>query len=159
MVPHGKPCAPVGLSCAVPPVPRDSADPRESCGPGPGRAGLYLQNCFPLRLFHPWAVLVCGVPFTENDCTTHSDPHTDIATHVVLLLKWSLSVVSWLFATPQTETCQTHPSMGFSGQEYWSGLPLPSPGELPDAGIEPRFPTLQADSSLSELGNPPCMLF
>ena len=37
-------------------------------------------------------------------------------------------------------------SMGFSWQEYWSGLPFPSPGDLPDPGIEPRSPTLQADS-------------
>ena len=39
--------------------------------------------------------------------------------------------------------------MGFSQQEYWSGLPFPSPGDLPDPGIEPRSPVLQADSSPS----------
>ena len=42
-------------------------------------------------------------------------------------------------------------SMVFSRQEYWSGLPLPSLGNLPDAVIEPRFPTLLADSLPSEL--------
>ena len=42
------------------------------------------------------------------------------------------------------------PSMGFSRQEYWRGLPFPSPGELPDPGIEPRSPALQADSLPSE---------
>ena len=42
-------------------------------------------------------------------------------------------------------------SMGFARQEYWSGLPLPSPGGLPNPGTEPRFPALQADSLLSEL--------
>ena len=41
--------------------------------------------------------------------------------------------------------------MGFSRQKYWSGLPFPSPGDLPDPGIEPRFPALQADSLPSEL--------
>ena len=41
-------------------------------------------------------------------------------------------------------------SMGFSRQEYWSGLPFPSPGDLPDLGIEPGFPTLQADALPSE---------
>ena len=41
-------------------------------------------------------------------------------------------------------------SMGFSRQEYWSGLPFPSPGDLPDLGIKPRFPALQADSLPSE---------
>ena len=40
--------------------------------------------------------------------------------------------------------------MGFSRQEYWSGLPFPSPGDLPDPGIEPRPPALQADSLPSE---------
>ena len=49
-------------------------------------------------------------------------------------------------ATPWTATCQAPLSMGFSEQEYWSGLPFPSPGDLPDPGIEPRSPVLQADS-------------
>ena len=40
--------------------------------------------------------------------------------------------------------------MGFSRQEYWSGLPFPSPGDHPDPGIEPSSPTLQADSLPSE---------
>ena len=56
-----------------------------------------------------------------------------------------LSLV-WLFATPWTVACQTPLSMGFSRQEYWNGLPLPSPGDLPDPGIEPGSPALQADS-------------
>ena len=53
----------------------------------------------------------------------------------------SLSHVQ-LFATPWTVAYQASPSMGFSRQEYWSGLPFPSPGDLPDPGIEPRSPTL-----------------
>ena len=45
--------------------------------------------------------------------------------------------------------------MGFLRQEYWSGLPLPSPGDLPDPGVEPASPALQADSLLlSHLGSP-----
>ena len=40
--------------------------------------------------------------------------------------------------------------MGFSRQEYWSGLPFPSPGDLPDPGIEPRSPALEADALTSE---------
>ena len=47
-----------------------------------------------------------------------------------------------LFATPWTVAYQALPSMGFSRQEYWSGLPFPSPGDLPDPGIEPGSPTL-----------------
>ena len=54
-------------------------------------------------------------------------------------------------AIPWTVAHQAPLSMGFSRQEYWSGLPFPSPGDLPDPGIEPRSPTLQADSLLTEL--------
>ena len=61
----------------------------------------------------------------------------------------SLSHVQ-LFVTPWTVAHQAPPSMGFSRQEYWSGLPFPSPGDLPDPGIESRSPTLQADALTSE---------
>ena len=53
--------------------------------------------------------------------------------------------------TPWTVVCQASPSVGFSRQEYWSGLPFPSPRDLPDPGIEPKSPALQEDSSPSEL--------
>ena len=53
-------------------------------------------------------------------------------------------------ATPWTVAYQAPPSMEFSRQEYWSGLPFPSPGDLPDPGMEPRSPTLQADALPSE---------
>ena len=55
------------------------------------------------------------------------------------------------FATPWTIACQAPSSMGFPRQEYWSGWPLPSPGDLPDGGIEPGSPAFQADSSPTEL--------
>ena len=55
-----------------------------------------------------------------------------------------------LFAIPWTVGQQASLTMGFSRQEYWSGLPCPPPGELPNPGIEPRSPTLQADSLPSE---------
>ena len=61
----------------------------------------------------------------------------------------SLSCVR-LFATPWTVTYQAPASIGFSRQEYWSGLLFPSPGDLPDPGIEPGFPTLEADTLTSE---------
>ena len=48
--------------------------------------------------------------------------------------------------TPWTAAHQAPLSVGFSRQEYWNGLPSPSPGDLPDPGIEPVSPTLQADS-------------
>ena len=55
-----------------------------------------------------------------------------------------------LFVAPWTVAHQAPPSMGFSRQEYWSGLPFLSPGDLPDPGIEPRSPALQADVLTSE---------
>ena len=55
-----------------------------------------------------------------------------------------------LFATPWTVAYQAAPSMGYSRQEYWSGLPFPSPGYLPDPGIKPRSRALEADALTSE---------
>ena len=61
--------------------------------------------------------------------------------------KWkSLSRVQ-LFATPWTVAHQAPLSMGFSRQEYWSGLPFPSPGNLSDPGNEPESPTWKADGN------------
>ena len=61
----------------------------------------------------------------------------------------SLSRVQ-LFVTPWTVAYHTPPSMGFSRQEYWSGLPFPSPGDLPDPRIEPGSPALYTDALPSE---------
>ena len=55
-----------------------------------------------------------------------------------------------LFATPWTVAHQAPLSMGFSRQEYWGGLPFPSPGDLPDPGIKSKSPALQADTLTSE---------
>ena len=59
-------------------------------------------------------------------------------------------------ATPQTVALQSSLSVGFSKQEYWSGLPFSSPEDLPDPGIEPRSPALQAGSLPFELQGSPC---
>ena len=68
--------------------------------------------------------------------------------------KWKVKVKSlscvWLFVTPWTTAYQAPLSMGFSRQEYWSGLPFPSPRDLPDPEIEPRSSALQADALPSE---------
>ena len=60
-----------------------------------------------------------------------------------------------LFVTPWTEACQAPLYMGFSRQEYWNGLPFPSPGDLPNPGIEPKSLALQADSLPTELQGKP----
>ena len=57
--------------------------------------------------------------------------------------------------TLRTIACQAPLSLGFSRQEYWSGLPCPPPGDLPDPGTEPRSPALQADSLPAELPGKP----
>ena len=61
----------------------------------------------------------------------------------------SLSCVR-LFATPWAVAYQAPPSMGFSRQEYYSGLPFPSPGDLPDPGIKPWSPAFQSDALTPE---------
>ena len=79
-------------------------------------------------------------------------PH---ASFVSLMVKVkSLSRVR-LFATPWTVAYQAPLSIEFSRQEYWSGLPFPSPGDLPDPGMEPRSPALQADALPSEAPGKP----
>ena len=71
--------------------------------------------------------------------------------HVVVV--WSLSCVQ-LFVTPRT-VAQAPLSMGFPRQKYWSGLPFPSLGDLPDPGTEPKFPALAGGSLLlSHQGSP-----
>ena len=61
--------------------------------------------------------------------------------------------------TPCTVAYQAPLFLGFSRQEYWNGLPFPSPEDLPNPGIEPGSPTLQADALPSELpGKPPIKL-
>ena len=73
---------------------------------------------------------------------------------VFYLLKVKVKVKSLsrvrLFATPWTVAYQAPPPVGFSRQEYWSGLPFPSPGDLPNPGIKPGSPALQADALPSE---------
>ena len=65
------------------------------------------------------------------------------------LSRVQLFATSWTVAW--TVSYQAPPTMGFSRQECWIGLRFPSPGDLPDPGIEPGSPSLQADALLSEL--------
>ena len=57
--------------------------------------------------------------------------------------------------TPLTVTCQSPLSLGFSRQGYWNGLPFPSPGNIPNPGIEAGSPALQVDSLWTELRGKP----
>ena len=73
---------------------------------------------------------------------------------IVVVCVWLLSPV-WVFVTPWTVARQAPLSMGFSRQEYWSGLPFPFPEDLPDPGIKITSPALAGDSLLlSHQGSP-----
>ena len=63
-------------------------------------------------------------------------------------LLFSCQVTYDSFVTPWTIACQAPLSMGFPNQEYWTGLPFPSPGDFPNSGIEPVSHALQVDSLL-----------
>ena len=82
--------------------------------------------------------------------------HNLVFLHTLIsLVVWYLVVKSCLtLGEPRLEPLQAPLSMGFPRPEYWSGLPFPSPGDLPDPGIKPTASALQADSlPLSHLGS------
>ena len=88
--------------------------------------------------FNPWVAKVSEITCNIGTCVLSSFSHIR------------------LFATLWTLAHQAPPSMEFSRQQYWSGLPFPSPGDLPNPGIEPRSPALHADALPSERpGKPP----
>ena len=102
---------------------------------------------------------VCNWPECKPECWLFADAlfqviwiHSQIweglvCTYLILMWIWKWKSLShlWLFATPWTVQ-----SMEFSRPECWSGKPFPSPGHLPNLGIKPRSPTLQADSLPAE---------
>ena len=98
-----------------------------------------------------------------QSCPTFSDPmdcsppgSSVLGIFQARVLEWAaiafsdkyiyISYIYMTLATQWTIACQAPPSMGFSRQEYWSGLPFPSLEDLLDPGIEPGSPALQADS-------------
>ena len=97
-----------------------------------------------------------GAPAVQADSLPYEPPGKPLNSHGCggggLVANLCLTL-----ATPWTVACQVLLSMGFSRQEYWSGLPFPSPGDLPDPGIEPRSPALQADSLPTELRGKPIL--
>ena len=88
----------------------------------------------------------------------HYDPHMyDFKIHIIHVhVQWFSGVR--LFSTLLTVARQAPLSKGLSSQEYWSGLPFPPPGDLPDPGIKPRSPALQADILPSEPPRKPLQL-
>ena len=94
-----------------------------------------------------WHTVIHGVAKSRTRLSDWSDLIWNY--HNIVNMYRSLLHVQ-LFATPWTVACQTPLSMGFSRQEHWSGLPFPSPGDLPNAGIKQGSPALQVDSLPSE---------
>ena len=84
--------------------------------------------------------------------------HVGIVVRSLVVMTGCCCPVSRSVVSDSLQPHGAHPaplSMAFSRQEYWSGLPFPAPGDLPDPGIEPRSPVLQADSLPSELPGKP----
>ena len=98
-----------------------------------GASILQCSAFFTVQLSHPYMTTGKTISLTRR--TFVGKVQTNV----------SLSRIR-LFVTPWIVAYQAPLSMGFSRQEYWSGLPFPSPGNLPHPGIEPRSPTLQAYS-------------
>ena len=99
-----------------------------------------LQGIFPTQGLNPGLQHCRQILY----CLSHQ------GSPVLLLLLLSHFSHVRLCATPETEAHQAPLSLRFSRQEHWNGLPFPSPGNLPDPGIEPRSPALQADALTSE---------
>ena len=122
----------------------------------------------PMKLFAGWEQRHADI---ENGCVGTSGEGAGWGKERVALKYIHRAVLSHcscvrLFATPIDLTHQAPLSMRFSRQEYWSGLPRPSPGDLPDPGVKPtspEAPTLQADSlrlihqGSPEIYRPPCV--
>ena len=90
-----------------------------------------------------WAVTPEAGSWACGVCSHNRVSHLCVCVYVCVRLSMSNS-----FVTPSTVACQAPPSMGFSRQEYWRGLPLPSPGDLPNPGIEPTSPVSPALASV-----------
>ena len=116
--------------------------------------------------FHPWVPWVRKIPWRRKWQATpvflpgKCHGRRSLAGYRHRVSK-SWNEWSYLFIMHSgTRAHQAPLSMWFSRQEYWSGLPFPPPGDLPDSGIKPVFPKLQADSlPLSHRGSPECYHF
>ena len=103
-------------------------------------------------------MLACLI-FIQNKNKVFNQVHKTILNALLLFHKyWFITILKWKWsrsaisdsATPGTVAYQAPPSMGFSREEYWSGLPFPSPWDLANPGIKPGSPALWADALPSE---------
>ena len=111
---------------------------------------LYLLTCFILK-YYAFITLVFFLFLKHSNffCLKAVELDAVLVYYSLLYCALPFSCV-WLFVTLWTLAYHALLSMGFSRQEYRSGLPCPAPGDLPNTGIKPRSPTLQVDSLRSE---------
>ena len=103
---------------------------------------ISLSNQVSSSLLHRQPKVAWENNVTLNHCSRH---WMCVCVCVCVCVVWvSRSALSWLYVTPWTAAHQAHLSMGFSRQEYWSGLSCPPPGGLPNPGTELTSPVLQA---------------
>ena len=109
--------------------------------PRPVDQGLHPQ-CYHADNIHPWYewLFTCVVLLLKPREVREEPTNPNWGTF------YKIAKSCLTLATPWMVACQAPPSMGFSRQEYWSGLPFPSAGDLSDPGIEPGSPALQADN-------------
>ena len=104
----------------------------------PNKQFTEILNSFQDSFENAIVLLMCKFP---SEIISNSSFHLFYSIKNLQVKVKLLSYV-WLFATPWTVAHQAPPSMGFSRQEYWSGLPFASPGDLPNPGIDPTSPAL-----------------
>ena len=127
----------------------------------------YTECCHELSISHMVSTVYMWVPVSPHFppeypyiCSSHLCLYFCFANKIIYTIfidstyesKVKVKLLSRvrLFSTPWTVAYQAPPSMGFSRQEYWSGLPFSSPRDLPDPGIKPSSPALQTDTLPSE---------
>ena len=104
------------------------------------------ENSIQLLLGTLWLLFL---PLSVSELSVYWSGFVYIVCVCVCVCVWLLSG-DWFIVIPWTAARQAPLSVGFSRQEYWSGLPCPAPGDLPDPGIKPRSPDVQADYFPSE---------
>ena len=133
----------------------------KSTSPWPQIKKVHLASkrvCLPLLPPPPTWDEKCGFACSVHLCWTFRSKTRKFLKRVHVCVLSRFSHVQ-LFTTPRTVTCQAPLSMDFSRQEYWSGWLCSPSGNLPNPGIEPRSPTLQADSLMPEPPGKPGLIF
>ena len=104
----------------------------------------------------------CTLPGRPGLCWAHTEGLTHTTAPPLVAISCVSCAQSRLFVTPWTVSCRVPLSMGFARQAYWSGLPFPTAGDLPNPGMEPASPgplALQADSLPPELSGKPIQYY